>query len=126
MPIGILIIRWDNEIGPINEGFYPENLKITNNLLTQVYSSHRYQSLKPGFASISLRNNKIVSFFSGVGEMTISVENYVVALLLRRDEKPHMYREVLKKIAAEILDKIPNGEFKKVLPSLYAELAKVG
>jgi len=37
-----------------------------------------------------------------------------------------MYREVLKKIAAEILDKIPNGEFKKVLPTLYAELAKVG
>jgi len=94
-------------------------------LLTQVYSSHRYQSLKPGFASISLRNNKIVSFFSGVGDMHISVENYVVALLLRRDEKPHMYREVLKKIAAEILDKIPNGEFKKVLPSLYGELAKV-
>ena len=45
MPVGILVIRWDNEIGPINEGFYPETLKITNNLLTQVYSSHRYQSL---------------------------------------------------------------------------------
>ncbi|GAH32783.1 unnamed protein product, partial [marine sediment metagenome] len=99
MPVGILIIRWDNEIGPINEGFYPENLKITNNLLTQVYSSHRYQSLKPGFASISLKNNKVVSFFSGVGDDYISVENYVVALLLRRDEKPNKYREILKTIA---------------------------
>ncbi len=86
LPIGILVIRWDNEIGPINEGFFPDNLKITNNLLTQVYSSHRYQSLKPGFASISLKNNKVVSFFSGVGEDYISVENYVIALLLRRDE----------------------------------------
>lgn len=125
MPVGILVIRWDNEIGPINEGFYPDNLKITNNLLTQVYSSHRYQSLKPGFASISLKNNKVVSFFSGVGDDFISIENYVVALLLRRDEKPHLYREVLKKIAAEILDKIADGAFKKVLPSLYKELAKV-
>ncbi|MFX1381792.1 MAG: hypothetical protein ACFFBP_05050 [Promethearchaeota archaeon] len=125
MPVGILVIRWDNEIGPINEGFYPDNLKITNNLLTQVYSSHRYQSLKPGFASISLKNNKIVSFFSGVGDMHISVENYVVALLLRRDEKPQMYREILKKIAAEILDKIPDGKFLKILPDLYKELAKV-
>jgi len=88
MPVGILVIRWDNEIGPINEGFYPDTLKITNNLLTQVYSSHRYQSLKPGFASIALKNNKVVSFFSGVGQDFISVENYVVALLLRRDEKP--------------------------------------
>ena len=125
MPVGILVIRWDNEIGPINEGFYPDNLKITNNLLTQVYSSHRYQSLKPGFASIALKNNKIVSFFSGVGDMHISVENYVVALLLRRDEKPQMYREILKKIAAEILDKIPDGKFLKILPDLYKELAKV-
>ncbi len=125
MPVGILVIRWDNEIGPISEGFYPENLKITNNLLTHVYSSHRYQSLKPGFASISLQNNKVVSFFSGVGSDFISVENYVVALLLRRDEKPNKYREILKTIAAEILEKIPNNTFKEVLPRLYSELAKI-
>ena len=125
MPVGILIIRWDNEIGPINEGFYPENLKITNNLLTQVYSSHRYQSLKPGFASISLKNNKVVSFFSGVGDDHISVENYVVALLLRRDEKPNKYREILKTIAAEILDQTQDNKFIKLLPHLYKELAKI-
>ena len=125
MPVGILIIRWDNEIGPINEGFYPKNLKITNNLLTQVYSSHRYQSLKPGFASISLKNNKVVSFFSGVGEDHISVENYVIALLLRRDEKPHKYREILKKISAELLDQITSGKFIDQLPGLYKELAKI-
>ena len=125
MPIGILVIRWDNEIGPINEGFYPENLKITNNLLTQVYSSHRYQSLKPGFASISLKNNKVVSFFSGVGDDHISVENYVIALLLRRDEKPNKYREILKTIAAEILDQTQESKFLKLLPNLYKDLAKI-
>jgi len=125
MPIGIIIIRWDNEIGPISEGFYPENLKITNNLLTQVYSSHRYQSLNPGFASISLKNNKVVSFFSGVGENYVEIENYVVALVLRRDEQTHKYREILKKIAAEILGKIKDGSFKKALPSLYKEFAKI-
>jgi hypothetical protein len=125
LPVGILIIRWDNEIGPINEGFYPDNLKITNNLLTQVYSSHRYQSLKPGFASISLKNNKVVSFFSGVGDDHISVENYVVALLLRRDEKPGKYREILKTIAAEILDKTQDAKFLKFLPNLFKDLAKI-
>jgi len=125
LPVGILIIRWDNEIGPINEGFYPETLKITNNLLTQVYSSHRYQSLKPGFASISLKNNKVVSFFSGVGDDHISVENYVVALLLRRDEKPSKYREILKTIAAEILDQTQDRKFLKLLPNLYKDLAKI-
>jgi hypothetical protein len=125
LPVGILIIRWDNEIGPINEGFYPDNLKITNNLLTQIYSSHRYQSLKPGFASISLKNNKVVSFFSGVGDDHISVENYVVALLLRRDEKPGKYREILKTIAAEILDKTQEAKFLNLLPNLFKDLAKI-
>jgi hypothetical protein len=125
LPIGILIIRWDNEIGPINLGFYPESLKITNNLLTQVYSSHRYQSLKPGFASISLRNNKVVSFFSGVGDDYISVENHVIALLLRHDEKPYKYRDILKKISAELLEKIPDGTYEPLLPDLYQELAGI-
>ncbi|MFX1590246.1 MAG: hypothetical protein ACFFC1_19100, partial [Promethearchaeota archaeon] len=83
------------------------------------------QSLRPGFASISLKNNKVVSFFSGVGSDHISVENYVVALLLRRDEKPNKYREILKTIAAEILEKIQDGKFKKALPDLYKDLAKI-
>lgn len=90
-----------------------------------MYSSHRYQSLKPGFASISLENYKIVSFFSGVGQEHISKENYVVALLLRRDEKPQKYREALKKIAASILDKIDNEKFRELLPELYLELTKI-
>jgi len=90
-----------------------------------VYSSHRYQSLKPGFASISLKNNKVVSFFSGVGDDHISVENYVVALLLRRDEKPNKYREILKTIAAEILDQTQESKFLKLLPNLYKDLAKI-
>ncbi len=94
-------------------------------MLTQVYSSHRYQSLKPGFASISLKNNKVVSFFSGVGDDHISVENYVVALLLRRDEKHNKYREILKTIAAEILDQTQDSKFIKLLPNLYKELAKI-
>jgi CRISPR/Cas system CSM-associated protein Csm2 small subunit len=53
------------------------------------------------------------------------VENYVVALLLRRDEKPHKYREALKKIAATILDKIEDDEFREALPDLYKELANI-
>ena len=66
-----------------------------------------------------------MSFFSGVGQDFISVENYVVALILRRDEKPGKYREVLKTIAAEILEKIPDDSFREVLPGLYYQLAKV-
>ena len=125
MPQGILVLRWDNEIGPVLIQCYPENLKITNNLLTQIYSAHRYSSLTPGFSSLTLPNNKVVSFFSGLGEKYVEVENYVVALLLRRDESVGKYRNVLNKIAANILGNIENNKYKKLIPKLYQDLARV-
>lgn len=125
MPLGILILRWDNQIGPLLIAIYPETLKITNNLLTQIYSAHRYSSLEPGFSSLTLKNNKIVSFFSGLGENHIEVENYIVALLLRRDENVNTYRKILNTIAAKILGNIENDKYKKLIPKLYKELSQI-
>ena len=125
MPLGILILRWDNQIGPLLIAIYPETLKITNNLLTQIYSAHRYSSLEPGFSSLTLKNNKIVSFFSGLGENHIEVENYIVALLLRRDENVNTYRNILNSIAAKILGNIENDKYKKLIPKLYKELSQI-
>jgi len=125
MPQGILVLKWDNEIGPVLIAAYPDTLKTTANLLTQIYSAHRYNSLEPGFASLTLQNNKIVSFFSGLGEKHIAVENYIVALLLRRDENVATYRDILNKIAAQILTNIENNKYKAILKKLYDDLAKV-
>ncbi|MHA1821800.1 MAG: hypothetical protein ACTSU2_05255 [Promethearchaeota archaeon] len=125
MPLGILVLKWDNEIGPVLISSYPNSLKVPNNLLTQIYSAHRYSSLKPGFSSLTLKNNKVVSFFSGLGENHIEVENYIVALLLRRDESVSSYRKILNKIAAEILANIENKKYKKLIPKLYEDLSKI-
>ena len=125
MPQGILVLKWDNEIGPVLIQSWPESLKVTNNMLTQIYSAHRYSSLAPGFSSLTLKNNKIVSFFSGLGEKIVEVENYVVALLLRRDESTAKYRTILNKIAANILGNIENNKYKKLIPKLYQDLARV-
>ena len=91
--------------------FYPETLKIPNKFLTQIYSSHRYHNLRPGFPSITFKDNHVVSFFSRVGTDFINIENYIVALLLRSDEKPGKNREILKSFAAEILEWIPDNSF---------------
>ena len=92
MPQGILLIKWDNEVGPVGIVIHPDTLKIPNNLLTQIYSSHRYASTKPGFSSLVLKNLKIVSFYSGRGEKFIEVEDHVIAIVLRRDEDINKYR----------------------------------
>ena len=72
-----------------------------------------------------MKNNKIVSFFSGLGDKYIEVENYVVALLLRRDENTSKYRPILNKIAANILGNIENNKYKKLIPKLYQDLARI-
>ncbi len=125
MPIGILLLKWDNEIGPVLIAAHPENTKVTNNMLTQIYSAHRYSSLAPGFSSLTLKNNKVVSFFSGLGEKYIEVQNYVIALLLRRDEEVNKYRDILNKIAANILANIENNKYKELIPKLYQDLTRV-
>ncbi len=125
MPQGILLLKWDNEIGPVLITSHPSTLKVTNNLLTQIYSAHRYSSLNPGFSSLTLPNFKVVSFFSGLGEKFVEVENYVVALLLRRDESVATYRKELNKIAATILGNIESNKYKKLIPKLYEDLAKI-
>jgi len=124
MPKGIILIRWDNSVGPMLVSKYPESLSVNENLLTQIYAGHTYNSREPGFSSITLRNNKCISFFSGAGENFIKVENYVIAVILRRDENPMKYREILNKIAAKILENIHNEKYKKLLPKLYKDLAK--
>ena len=100
-------------------------MKITNNLLTQIYSAHRYSSLTPGFSSLTLKNNKVVSFFSGLGEKYVEVENYVVALLLRRDESVATYRAILNKIAANILGYMKNKRYETLIPRLDRDLARI-
>ncbi len=126
MPSGLILLRWDNQIGPILVKAFPDNLKVTNNLLTQIYSAHRYSSLAANFSSLTLKNSKVVSFFSGMEEgKIVGVANYVVALILRRDENINSFRDILKKAAADILGNVENKKFEKMMPKIYEEMSKV-
>ncbi len=126
MPSGLILIRWDNQIGPVLIKAFPDTLKVTNNLLTQIYSAHRYSSLAANFSSLTLKNSKVVSFFSGMEEgKIVGVPNYVVALILRRDENINSFREILKKAAADILGNVENKKYEKLLPKIYEEMSKV-
>jgi hypothetical protein len=73
--------------------------------------------MDPSFVTMTLTDMKISSFFSGMDENFIGASNYIIALMLRRDEQPHIFREVLKKAAAKILknvDKIDQATLEQV------------
>lgn len=79
----------------------------------------------PNFASLTLTDAKIISFFSGMGENVIVVPNYIVALILRRDEKPMKFKAILKKGAAQILSNIEDRKYEKLFPKIFKEMTKI-
>ncbi|TFF86969.1 MAG: hypothetical protein EU551_00165 [Promethearchaeota archaeon] len=126
MPRAIILIRWDDKLGTSLVGAYPEKFKVSSRLLMNIYSAHRTQSTDPSFVSLTLKNFKVSSFFSGMGNNFIGASNYIVALVLRRDENPGNFKNILKKASAKFLKNIEKGDVKKLLPEVFNEMKKVG
>jgi hypothetical protein len=126
MPRAIILIRWDDKLGTSLVGAYPEKFKVSSRLLMNIYSAHRTQSTDPSFVSLTLKNFKVSSFFSGMGNNYIGASNYIVALVLRRDENPGNFKNILKKASAKFLKNIEKGDVKKLLPEVFNEMKKVG
>jgi hypothetical protein len=123
MPVGILLIRWDDKLGTTLVAKYPEKFKFPSKILMNVYSQHRAQSTEPSFVTLTLTDIKISSFFSGMDENFIGASNYIIALVLRRDENPLIFRDVLKKAAAKILKNVKDirpEELEKVFVEMRA------
>ncbi len=125
MPKGIIIIEWDDEIGANLLSKYPNSLKIPQKTLLNIYTNHRLNNMKPGFASLNLSDMKILSFFSGMGKEFIVASNYIIAFLLLRNEKPMAFKDLLKKASAEILSHLDDKQYEKLLPKIFKEMSKI-
>ncbi|NVM55646.1 MAG: hypothetical protein HWN66_18245 [Candidatus Helarchaeota archaeon] len=125
MPKGLIIIQWDDEVGTKLLAKYPQNLKITSKTLLNIYTNHRLNNTKPNFASLILRDMKVLSFFSGMGKEFIVVSNFIIAFLFSRNETPMAFKELLKKSSAEILDHLADKQYEKQLPKIFKEMCKL-
>ncbi|TFG05308.1 MAG: hypothetical protein EU536_02300 [Promethearchaeota archaeon] len=124
MPIGILLARWDDKLGTTLTAKYPEKFKFPSKILMNIYSQHRAQSTDPSFVTLTLTNMKVTSFFSGMDENFIGASNYVIALVLRRDEQPNLFRDILKKAAARVLKDISNIKSDALKP-IFEEMRNI-
>ncbi|MHA1651584.1 MAG: hypothetical protein ACTSYB_15440 [Candidatus Helarchaeota archaeon] len=124
MPVGILLIRWDDKLGTTLVAKYPEKFKFPSRILMNIYSQHRTQSTDPSFVTMTLTNMKISSFFSGMDTNYIGASNYIIALVLRRDEQPYKFREILKKAAAKILKNVENIK-QDTLEKVFLDMRKI-
>ena len=125
MPLGIILLKWDNEIGTSLLAQYPDRYKVTERLLMSIYSTHRLQSSEPSFAVTAQPNMKISSFYSGLeGEQYVGIPNHIVALLLRKDENPVQFKAILKEAAGDILKNITNPDLKNILKVTFEKMRK--
>ncbi|NVM05018.1 MAG: hypothetical protein HWN67_22035 [Candidatus Helarchaeota archaeon] len=125
MPLGIILLKWDNEIGTSLLAQYPQRYKVTERLLMSIYSTHRLQSNEPSFAVTTQPNMKISSFYSGLeGENFIGIPNHIVALLLRKDENPLIFKDILKEAAGNILKNVDDPNLEKIMSETFDKMRR--
>lgn len=125
MPTGILTVHWDDKKGAELHLAVPPTLAITTNLMQQIYSAHRYASLEAGYASLTFQDTRIISFFCGFKGNVIGEPNYVVAMLLRKDEPVAKFKELLLAESKGILMNVLSPKIKDLLNALFDKMKHV-
>ncbi|MHA1145619.1 MAG: hypothetical protein ACTSRW_12840 [Candidatus Helarchaeota archaeon] len=127
MALGIILLKWENEVGTSLIAQFPERYRVTEKLLMSIYSTHRLSTNDPSFATTTQPNMRVLSFFSGLDiNNCVGAPNYIVALLLRKDENPNDFRDILKSAAGEILSNLDANisHTKKTLEKTFDKMRK--
>lgn len=127
MALGVVLLKWENEVGTSLIAQYPDRYRVTEKLLMSIYSTHRLSTNEPSFATTTQPNMRILSFFSGLDmNNCVGSPNYIVALLLRKDEEPNFFREILQEAAADLLSNLDDDskKTKKKLEDIYERMRK--
>ena len=119
LPIGLIVVRWDNKIGTVLEGKYPEDVSVSPDLTMKIYGAHVLGEVREaGFISMKVDSLNIASYFAGI-EI-----NYYVALLLKPTEDAAIFEDALIEVASKIVENIENKKFLEKLPELYKFLER--
>lgn len=119
MPKGIVIIKWDDRVGPVIMAKHPETIGFDMDLAMKVYTTHLAGS-SPPFTVLDIGDWHIASYY-------LSRDKYLFVLILDAEEHGEKYQEKLFAIAEKskkFLDK--KKELIEDLPKLYSELVNAG
>jgi hypothetical protein len=116
LPVGLLVMRWDERIGTEILIKHPEEIILTTKTLMQIYSTHEYTG-EPGMISLMVANLNITSYFTG------PERNLYILLLLMLDEDPDLYESGLVDVSHVILQNYEDDSFIQMIPSLYQYLS---
>lgn len=87
MPKGIAIIKWDDHYGAMLDSAYPEDLKISKELVLQLYTSQTMGDIStPRFSSFQTKEIRVASYFGG------EKKNILLIFVLNEDEDPERFK----------------------------------
>lgn len=116
MPVGLVIMRWDERVGTQIIAKYPEEVSITDKTLMQVYSTHEYTG-EPGMVSLMVGSLNVASYYTGPDT------GYYVILLLSLEDEPDLYEGGLSDVSRQILANIDEENLSSLIPSIFQRLS---
>lgn len=119
LPIGLIVVKWDNKIGTVLEARYPDDVVVSPDLTMKIYGAHVLgEAREAGFISMKIDSLNIASYFAGV-EL-----NYFVALLLKPTEDAAAFEDALIEVASKIFENLGEKKYVEKLPEFYKFLEK--
>ncbi|MHA1302002.1 MAG: hypothetical protein ACTSO9_21510 [Candidatus Helarchaeota archaeon] len=116
MPVGLVVMRWDERVGTEILSKYPEEIQISDKTLMQVYSTHEYSG-ESGMISLMVGSLNIASYYTG------PEKGYYILLLLNLDDDPDAYEGGLADVSRIILQNLDEDAFIPMIPSLFQRLS---
>jgi DNA-binding transcriptional ArsR family regulator len=118
MPTGMVVVGWNDRVGTVLKGKYPDTVDLSPDLTMKIYGSHVLgEQREAGFISMKVGELNIASYFGGI-EI-----NHFVSVVLKDDEDAPAFESALTRVAGEIFGKLEKDQFIKDLPALYRHLA---
>ncbi len=120
MPVGLVLMKWDERIATEVLFRYPEDedFEITNKTLLHLLNLHGF-SEKPGLSSLAVKRVNLITYYSGVDK------GHYVILVLNILENPDDFEEEYEAIAQIILENLEEEKYKEMVPSLFKKLEQL-
>ena len=116
MPVGLIVMKWDERVGTEILAKYPEEIAISDKTLMQVYSTHEYSG-EAGMVSLLVGSLNIASYYTG------AEKGYYILLLLNLDDDPDAYEGGLTDASRIILQNLEDDKYQQMIPSLFQRLS---
>ena len=116
MPIGLVVMKWDERVGTEILAKYPEEIIVTDKTLMQVYSTHEYSG-ESGMISLMVGSLNIASYYTG------PAKGCYILLLLNLEDDPDSYETGLIDVSRIILQNLEDEAYQSLIPSLFQRLS---